>query len=295
MAPTRGFGGRALSVVETTPGTTPANPTFIKFSDYVQSVELSVDPKHETYMDIGSYDPGTFVQGLAEYGVKVTYLLHTNRKTQLDDAISRQADNTLKSHTIEVSVGLDDAAPGYFTATGAKAESTTVKFEVGKPIEVSTTYKALAVTAASSAPSVGSGSRETAALGALCVGATSSVLRGGAAVAYVTRSAEFTVSHSLTVEGTDAQAGPKVIFEGKRESKGSADITVDDGGVALANAVKNGTEATMSFRFGTTGAPQYDFASARFDNFTLPLNASEGFVKRAMPWTALTATPGTVA
>lgn len=295
MAPTRGFGGRILSVVESTEGTTPTNPAYIKYSDHVSAVELSIDPKNEAYMDIGSYDVASFIAGLPEYGLKVTYLLHSNRKTQLDDAIVRQSNNTLKSQSIEVSVGLDDAAPGYYTVKGAKADSAMVKFEVGKPIEVTLTYKALDVTPASVAPSIGTGSRESASLGALCVASTSAILRDGAAIAYITRSADFTVSNGLTAEGTDNQSGPKVLFEGKREVKGNADTTTDDGGVALAQAVKDGTEATFSFRFGTTGAPQYDLTGARWDNFVLPLNAGEGYVKRAVPFTAKAATAGTVA
>lgn len=294
MAVTRGFGGRALWVDEATEGTTPTNPAFKKFSEHVSSVEVSMDPKHELYYDIGSYDPASFVQGLPEYGLKVTYLLHTDRKNTMDDAINRQSNNTLKSKTIEVSAGLDDATAGYYTVTGAKPDSVSVKFEVGKPIEVTETYKALGIARSTSAPSIGTGSRESAALGALCVGATSAILRGGSAVAYITRAAEFTVSHGLFVEGTDGQAAPKAIFEGRREMKGSVDITLDDGGVAIANTVMAGTEATMSYRFGASGAPKVDFTAVRFDNFAIPLDASEGLVKRGMTWTAKGATTGTV-
>lgn len=295
MAATRGFGGRLLWVNETTEGTTPTDPVYKKVSDHVQSVELSMDPKNEVYHDIGSYDPASFVAGLPEYGLKFTYLLHTNRKDTLDEAINRQANNTLKSKSFEVSAGLDDSTVGYYTVKGAKPDSVTTKFEVGKPVEVTETYKALSVTRATSAPSIGTGSRESAALGALCVGATSSIERGGADVALITRMAEFTVSHSLTIEGTDNQTNPKAIFEGKRECKGSCDISVDDGGVALADAVMNGTEASVVFKFGSTGAPQYTFTTTRWDNFVLPLNAGEAYIKRACPWTALSATTGTVA
>lgn len=290
----RGFGGRILSVVETTPGTTPTNPAFIKFSDYVQSVQVSMDPAFKEWRDIGDYDAATFVAGLPSYGVKVSYLLHSNRKTQLDDAINRQSDNTLKSHTIEVSVARDDTNVGYYTLKGCKAESAKPVGTVGDAVVVEITYKALSLTRASAEPSIGTGSRETAALGALCTFSTSRVLRGGSNLAYITRSAEFTVSHSLTVHGTDNQTDPKAIFEGDRQVTGRADITLDDGGVALADAVMAGTAASVEFRFGSTGAPQYTLNNVIWENLDIDLSVGEGVVMSGVPFRARSSGSGAI-
>jgi hypothetical protein len=283
----RGFGGRILSVVESTPGTTPSNPALIKFSDFVQSVSLSLDPAFTEWRDIGDYDPSQLVAGLPIYGVKVVYALHVNRKTQADDAMNRQADNSVKSQTIEVAVNLDGTTVGYFTLTGCKAEQATVKTEPGKPAIVELSYKALAVARATSAPSIGSGSRESAALGALSVFSASTITRGGSSLGYITRSAEFMVSHALRVDGTDGQVNPKAIFEGQRQVTGKADITLDDGGVALGDAVMAGTAASVVFSLGAAGAPKFTLANVQWDKFDLPLNVSDGVIMAGVPFRAV--------
>lgn len=282
----RGFGGRVLSVVETTPGTTPTNPALIKFSDHIQSVSLSLDPQFKEWRDIGDYDAASFVAGLPMYGLKVSYLLHTNRKTQADDAMNRQADNTCKSQTIEISVNRDDATVGYFRLLGAKAEDCQVKGTVGDAILVEVTYKALSATRATVEPSIGTGSRETAALGALCTFATSSITRGGSALGYITRSAEFRVSHALQVLGTDNQVDPKAIFEGERQVTGKADISLDDGGVALADAVMAGTGATVIFNCGGAGAPKFTLNNVIWENLNIDLAPDQGVVLPSVPFRA---------
>ena len=290
----RGFGGRILSVVETTPGTTPTNPALIKFSDHVQSVSISLDPALTEWRDIGDYDAASFVKGLPVYGVKVSYLLHIDRKVQHDDAIERQSDNSLKSQTIEVSMNRDDSTVGYFTLTGCKAEDIVVGGEVGQPTMVEITYKALAVARVTAEPSVGSGSRETDALGALSTFATGSITRGGSALAYVTRRAEFRVSHSLTVHGTDGQVNPKVIFEGPRQVTGSADITIDDGGVTLADAVLDLTGASVVFNLGPSTAPKVTINNAVWERLELPLGVSEGVVLTNVPFRARSSGSGAI-
>jgi hypothetical protein len=282
----RGFGGRILSIVEATPGTTPTNPAFIKFSDHVQSVSMSFDPQLKEWRDIGDFDVATIVKGLPMYGVRISYLLHTNRKTQLDDAINRQADNSVKSQTIEVSVNRDDTTVGYYRLLGCKAEEANVKFAVGEPVTVEITYKALSATRTTSEPSIGDGSRETAALGALCHASTSAITRGGSALAYITRSAEFKVSHALEAFGTDNQTDPKAILEGIRQVTGTADITVDDGGVTLADAVLAGTAATVIFALGGAGAPKFTLANVQWSNLEIPLSAEQGFVLTGVPFIA---------
>ena len=278
----RGF----LSVVETVPGTTPANPALIKFSDFVQSVSVSLDPANQEYRDIGDFDAAALVAGLPVYGVKVSYLLHVNRKTQLDDAIDRQSDNSLKSLTLEVALNRDDATVGYFTFTGCKPEDVQVKVEVGKPTMVEVTYKALANSRATAEPSVGSGSRETAALGSLSVMSATTITRGGSALGYITRAAEFRVSHALRIEGTDGQVNPKAIFEGIRQVTGKADISLDDGGVALADAVMAGTAASVVFNLGAAGAPKFTLANVQYENVEIALGASDGVVITGVPFRA---------
>jgi hypothetical protein len=287
-SPSRGFGGRILSVVEATPGTTPTDPALIKFSDYVQSVSLSLDPQLQKYRDIGDYDVATFVAGLPVYGLKVVYLLHVNRKTQVDDAAIRQADNSLKSQTIEVAVNLDGATPGFFVFKGAQADDVQVKEEVGKPTMVEVTYKALACTrqASTSPITLGSGSRETAALGSLSVGSASSITRGGSAVGYITRAAEFRVSNALQVIGTDNQTDPKAIFAGGREVTGKMDITIDDGGVAIADAALALTGATVVFNLGAASAPKYTLYNCVWENLELPMGVQEGVIIQGVPFTA---------
>lgn len=290
----RGFGGRLLSVVESTPGTTPSNPAMIKFSDFVQSVSISLDPALTEWRDIGDYDATAFVAGLPAYGLKVSYLLHIDRKTQVDDAINRQSDNSVKSQTVEVSVNRDDVTVGYFRLLGAKAEEVSVRGEVGQPTMVEITYKGLNMTRATAEPSVGSGSRETAALGALSVFSTSSITRGGSAVAYITRSAEFRVSHSLTPHGTDNQVNPKAIFEGVRQVTGRADITIDDGGVTIADAVMALTGATVLFNCGSTGAPKFTINNAVWENLDLSLGVNEGVVMAGVPFRARSSGSGAI-
>lgn len=290
----RGFGGRILSVVETTAGTTPTNPAFIKFSDHVQSVSISIDPAIGEWRNIGDYDAASFVAGLPAYGVKVSYLLHVDRKTQLDDAINRESNNTMKSQTIEVMVDGDGATVGYYTFTGAQAEDASVKEEVGKPTMVEITYKALALARATSAPSVGSGSRESSALGALATAATGSVTRGGVALAYITRSAEFRVSHALQVEGTDAQTNPKAIFAGQRQVTGRADISLDDGGVAIADAVVALTGASVVFNLGPAGAPKFTLNNVVWESFELPLGVTDGVIIQGVPFRARSSGSGAI-
>lgn len=272
----RGFGARVLSVVEVTPGTTPTNPALIKFSDYIQSVSFSLDPALSEWRDIGDYDAGTFVAGLPVYGLKLSYLLHTGRKTQLDDAINRQSDNSLKSQTIEVMVNGDDSSIGYLTLLGAKAEEVTVKAEVGKPALVEISYKALNYSAA--AVTIGSGSRESASLSTLSLFSASGITRGGSALAYITRSAEFKVNHALKADGTDGQAGPKAIFEGIREVTGKADISIDDGGATIVAAVAALTGATVIFSLGTTGAPKFTLNNTVWESIEVPLSQDQGVI-----------------
>jgi len=291
----RGFGGRVLSVVEVTPGTTPTNPALIKFSDHVQSVSMSFDPQLKEWRDIGDFDVASIVKGLPMYGVRISYMLHSGRKTQLDDAINRQADNSVKSQTIEVSLNRDGSTVGYYTFLGCKAEDATTRGGVGEPVTVDITYKALSVTRATSEPSVGSGSRETASLGALCHGSTSSITRGGSALAYVTRTWEFKVSHALEALGTDNQTDPKVILEGIRQVTGTVDITVDDGGVTLTDAVLAGTAAEVIFALGGAGAPKFTLSNVQWSNLEIPLSAEQGFVLTGVPFIATAIATGTVA
>lgn len=289
----RGFGGRILSVVETTPGTTPTNPALIKYSDHVQSVSVSLDPALSEWRDIGDYDAVSFVAGLPIYGVKVSYLLHTTRKTQLDDAVNRQADNSVKSHTIEVAVNLDDTSIGYLVLQGAKADKATCKVEVGKPVMVEITYKALHYS--TSQVTIGSGSRESATLGGLAVMSASAITRGGSSLAYITRSAEFSVSHGLKPEGTDGQTDPKAIFEGIRQVTGTADITLDDGAATIAAAVTGLTGASVVFSLGTTGAPKYTLANVVWDKLDVGINEKDGAIFANVPFRARGAagSPGT--
>jgi hypothetical protein len=280
----RGFSGRVLSVVETTPGTTPTNPALIKFSDHVQSVQVSLDPALEEWRDIGDYDAQSFVGGLPMYGVKISYVLHVNRKTQLDDAIVRQSDNTLKSQTIEVAVGLDDATPGYLVLKGCKADRASCKPEVGKPAVVEITYKALSH--ATSQVTIGSGSRESSALGSLSVFSATAITRGGSALAYVTRGAMFEVNNNLRVEGTDNQSDPKAIFEGSRQVSGSADITLDDGTATIAAAVTGLTGAQMVFSLGASGAPKYTLNNCVWEKLDVDMNVNDGVIVSSVPFRA---------
>lgn len=298
MGASRGFGGRALWVLETTEGTTPTNPVYKKFSDHVQSVALSFDPNLEEWRDIGDYDAASLESGLPVQGVKISFLLHTNRKDPVDDAVARQANNSVKSYSIEVGVDIDGAAPGFFTLLGSKASDVTVKCEVGKPTMVEITYSSLSSSRVTSAPSVGTGSRESAALGALTRFKTSTIRRGGSAVAYITRSAEFKVSHKFDIQGTDGQTQPKAIFEGGREVTGKMDISIDDGGVALSDAVMNGTAASVEFNLGSTGAPKFTLANVQWENLEIPLDAERGVIITGVPFRAkgsAAITAGTVA
>jgi hypothetical protein len=282
----RGFSGRILYVQEATPGTEPTNPAYVKFSDFVQSVELSMDPKDTEYRDIGSYDVQQIVQGVLEYGLKVTYLLHINRATQLNDAVARLADTTVQSSTIEVSLNQVGTTPSYFTFSGCKPETAEVKCDVGKAVEVTITYKALSCTTSNTAPAIGTGSRETAALGSLSTFAASTITRGGSQVGFITRSAKFTITNKLTIEGTDGQQGPKFLFEGGRDAKGSVDISVDDGGKALWDLIVNGTEAAILFQMGATssGAPTYTFSNARFEKANVQVKAGDAYIKTSQAW-----------
>lgn len=293
----RGFGGRLLSVVEVTEGTTPADPVYIKFSDYVQSVSISLDPQLEEWRDIGDYDAASFVAGLPAYGLRVSFLLHTLRKTQLDAAVNRNANNSVASHSIEVSVNRDGTTVGYYTVKGAKADEVTVKGEVGKPTIVEVTYKALSIARATVEPTIGVGSRETAALSALSVFSASSITRDGSALGFITRSAEFRVSHSLEAHGTDNQTNPKAIFEGIRQVTGRADVTLDDGGVALADAVMALTGAAVVFNLGAAGAPKFTLVNVVWENLEIPLGATDGVIIQGVPFRArgqATITAGTV-
>lgn len=292
---TRGFGGRVLIVNEVTEGVFPTNPALQKLSDHVQSVAYSLDPDAQEYRDIGDFDVATFIPGLPSYGLKVTYLLHTDRKSYVDSAMNRLANNGLQSHSIEVAVGLDGANVGYFLFRGAKAESAEVKGEVGKATLVEVSYRCLAVDITSTAPAIGTGSRESAALGAVCRFATSTILRGGTPLGFITRGASLKVTHKLEVEGTDGQAGPKVITEGARSVTGSVDISHDDGGVALATSVLALTESNIVFNCGATGAPSFTATAAIFKNLEGEANTTDGILKKAIPFTAKKVITGTVA
>lgn len=294
MSASRGFGGRVLYVEETTPGTTPTDPDYKKLSDHVESCTVSLDPATKEYRDIGSYDVASFILGLPAYGLRVGYKLHTDRFDVVDGGVDRQADNSLKSYSFEVAVNLDGTTQSYYTFKGGKVESTSLRGSVGEAVMVEHTIKALSVSIVTSEPSVGTGSRETSALGALSVYSGSTITRGGSAVAYITRAFELSVSHSLSVEGTDNQTDPKEIFEGARQVSGRCDITIDDGGKTLADTVLAGTEAAMTFAFGSTGALEVGLTGVRWQNLDIPLDTQEGCIKQNVPFRAKTAAATTV-
>lgn len=291
---TRGFGGRVLYVNETAEGTFPTNPSLQKFSDHVQSVSYSMDPDAQEYRDIGSFDPSLFIEGLPAYGVKVTFLLHTDRAEPATQAMNRLANSGLQSHSIEVAVGLDGANPGYFLFTGAKAESASIKGEVGKALLVEISYRCLGMTPTTAPPAIGTGSRESTALGTVCRLATGTIMRAGSPLAFLTRSIELKVAHKLTVDGTDGQVGPKFIGEGQRSTTGTVDISHDDGGVTLATNIAALQEADIVLNCGPTGAPMFTATLAHFDTFEGEANVSDGFVRKQVPFTARGVTTGTV-
>lgn len=295
MAATRHFSGRILSVVETTEGTTPTDPDYIKFSDHVSEVSLGMGANFEEYRDIGSYDVASFLEGLSEYHLKVTYLLHTDRADQLNAAIDRLANNDLESHSIEVSVDRDGATPGFFTFAGAKAESVDVTLQVGKAVEVTISYLALSGARASAEPSVGTGSRETAALSTVAHFKTSTITRGGSDVAFITRGAKLNVAHELTPEGDDNSAEPAFISVGNRKVSGTVDMSIDDGGSALADTAMDGTAADIVFDMGTTGAPSLTASNAHWKDFEITLGTRGGILTRDVPFDAESVTTGTVA
>jgi len=298
MAETKGFQGRILLVKETTFGTEPTNPAYKRFSDYVQSVSLSGNPRLVQLRDIGGYDVKEFAKAVKEFGLTVEFFVQ--RDTEIKDMVVRGTDNSLPSWSIELVPDLNQTTKTYYVLTGCKPNS--VELSVEGPDGVLTAsvefiVKNVTTSQSTTERNIGTGSRESAIGTAVFNFVGGKVERpSGTAFAYITRSFSATIDNGLSAM-PDYQAADviKAILEGPRKITGTASVALEDGGKTQWDNVMAAQAADIVLYFGTvTGNPKWTFSGAVFDSLEFELSADSGEIFIDRPFTAKSLTVATV-
>lgn len=157
MAYESGIRGQRLEFVrETTRGTTPTNPAWLRFSDAVQSVEFSPTASISPRGNVGSPDIANFNAGTESHEFTITYDLQQffvdgsgNPVDASGDGMKRLTDGSLpSSHTVVSRDAAGDAGTAgggsriYTVATGALINTVDLAGdpENGEPIVVTLSY-----------------------------------------------------------------------------------------------------------------------------------------------------------
>lgn len=289
------FQGRALLIKETEFGVEPTTPAYLRFSDYVNRVQVGGDPQRTPLRNLDSAGIVDFLNGIEQYTLTVDF--DVQRDEQLKDMVVRGADGKLASWSIEVSVNKDQAAvDAYYSFVGAKPNSVTLNSDVGGSLKASVEFFCKDVTIAVTEPAPTGITREAALATAVYSYVTGDLERpASTAFAYITRAWSATINNNLTKLPDVNSATYKAFLEGAIGLEGSADIAVEDGGKAQFDEAMLGTENDLVLYFGKlAGDPLWTFVKAQFPNATFEFGSDSGEVFFDRSWTAKTLTVGDV-
>lgn len=281
------FQGRALLIKETVFGEEPATPAYLRFSDYVNRVQVGGDPQRTPLRDIGSAGIVDFLNGIEQYTLTVDF--DVQRDDQLEDMVVRGSNGKLASWSIEIAVNKDDdTVDAYYSILGAKPNSVTINADVGGSLKASVEFFCKSIIPVAVEPTVTS--REGALGTAVYSYVTGDLERPLAtAFAYITRAWSATINNNLTRLPDVGEATYKAFLEGAIGLEGSADIAVEDGGKAQFEEAMLGTENDLVIFF-TGATPKWTFVKAQFPNATFEFSSDSGEVFFDRSWTAKTLT-----
>lgn len=268
MPPTIGHQTIARYILEDAEGAGIPNAGVLKlFSDALQDVRKRITANQEALYSTSKADPVGFVRGVIEHGLTLRWRWqdHADAYTLIQDLCTRQANGRLKTLAIELGFGIDGATPSWFTCKGCKASEIRVNVDEDGLYVVEADVMPLDVDAASAMPALpGTTTRQTTPIGTAYFPFTGGKFETpeGVAIAFATKSGGFTVRHNLTPIKGAGTGTVKSYAEGRREVLYQGDITVDDGGKALHDAVADGTTVNVAvFLSAAAGKPKVTIAA----------------------------------
>ncbi|MHB8603898.1 MAG: hypothetical protein ACYDCK_01480 [Thermoplasmatota archaeon] len=293
VAETTGFGGIARWIDEGAGNFglgMPSSGVIQFFSDSMVSAKVGVKAQGGPIRDIGSYNALDYEKGVLEYVVEVVYRFQkgtggTNgvQADFLSDLLLRKADFTLKSWYIEIGAGIDGAAFTYYQCKGCKPDMVTVDSKNPAYITVTVQFFAANIVTSAALPALnGTTTRASAAIATAYMPHLGAKVESpsGSAIATATKSWKLTCKHNLVrVEDAGTANIVKLIKEGARDVSVTCDLTADDGGKTLFDAMTNRTKTNIVLYFSaTTGDPKITVTTALRQQLDLNLNEKDAIV-----------------
>lgn len=297
MPLTHGQQMRFLYVEESTPGTTPTNPVFIRLSKEVQRVKFLLDRDLKESLDVEEFEPDSFFSARKLYGIEVDFNVYD--VSRFLDFWERIATGQPRSYSIEISPNQDAAVVHYYSATGWRPKTAKLSGNVGEAYVASVVFEGGKIAdPVTVAPPIGTGSREakSAIVAALRHFASGAVTLDGLAWATLVGGLEVTCDHQsepgYTTGGLDpVAAGARF---GNRKIAGTTDISLDEGLSTFWSDTVALAVHTIEIPFGAAGQPKLTLSGVVFPRIEGEFGVDKKAAMGNRPFSAKSFTEGTV-